>query len=87
MSMFLVPPTILPGLTLLGSAPGVDVTIECIVESYPAAFIVWSIEGNSQIKPNSQFGAKPAVLSTTREQKIEQLIENKTIYYYMYTYS
>ena len=71
MPMFLVPPTILPGLTLLGSAPGVDVTIECIVESYPAAFIVWSIEGNSQLKPKTQFSTKPAVLSTTGEQPIE----------------
>ncbi|XP_023346610.1 lachesin [Eurytemora carolleeae] len=38
------PPSILPGLSLMGSSTGRDVTLECIVESYPAAFIVWSIE-------------------------------------------
>ena len=48
--ILLVPPSILPGMSLLGSPAGRDVTLDCIVESYPAAFIVWSIEGRSILK-------------------------------------
>jgi hypothetical protein len=39
---------VLPGLSVLGSAEGKEVTVECIVDSYPIAFIVWSLEGLSQ---------------------------------------
>jgi len=37
------PPSILPGLSVLGSAAGNPLTLECIVESYPKSFVVWSI--------------------------------------------
>ncbi len=43
-----VPPSILPGLSVLGSPEGKEVTLECIVDSYPASFIVWSLEGNTK---------------------------------------
>ena len=40
--MYSVTPSILPGLSVLGSPPGRPLTLECIVESYPEAFVVWS---------------------------------------------
>ena len=42
---FLVSPSILPGLSVLGSAPGNPLTLECIVEAYPKPFVVWSFGG------------------------------------------
>lgn len=36
------PPYILPGLSVLGTAEGEKLTLECIVESYPQSFVVWS---------------------------------------------
>ena len=42
-----VAPTILPGLSVLGSAPGKPLTLECIVESYPEAFVVWTFGGET----------------------------------------
>ena len=42
-----VAPTILPGLSVLGSAPGKPLTLECIVESYPEAFVVWTFGGEA----------------------------------------
>ena len=43
-----VAPTILPGLSVLGSAPGKPLTLECIVESYPEAFVVWTFGGDRE---------------------------------------
>ena len=40
-----VSPSILPGLSVLGSAPGNPLTLECIVEAYPKPFVVWSFGG------------------------------------------
>ena len=35
---------------MLGSAAGNPLTLECIVESYPKSFVVWSIGGkNSEL--------------------------------------
>ena len=48
-----VPPSILPGLSVLGSAAGNPLTLECIVESYPKSFVVWSIGGRGDIFPKS----------------------------------
>ena len=45
MSSFSVSPSILPGLSVLGSAPGNPLTLECIVEAYPKPFVVWSFGG------------------------------------------
>ena len=44
----LVTPSILPGLSVLGSPPGKPLTLECIVESYPEAFVVWSFGGQKE---------------------------------------
>jgi len=35
------PPSILPGLSVVGSAEGQKLTLECIVESYPEPYVVW----------------------------------------------
>ena len=45
-----VAPTILPGLSVLGSAPGKPLTLECIVESYPEAFVVWTFGGDIRLE-------------------------------------
>ena len=46
-----VAPTILPGLSVLGSAPGKPLTLDCIVESYPEAFVVWTFGGDTSHQP------------------------------------
>ena len=46
MSSNSVSPSILPGLSVLGSAPGNPLTLECIVEAYPKPFVVWSFGGD-----------------------------------------
>ena len=45
-----VSPSILPGLSVLGSAPGNPLTLECIVEAYPKPFVVWSFGGGGHSK-------------------------------------
>ena len=34
---------------MLGSAAGNPLTLECIVESYPKSFVVWSIGGKNSV--------------------------------------
>ena len=44
-----VSPSILPGLSVLGSTPGNPLTLECIVEAYPKPFVVWSFGGGGHV--------------------------------------
>ena len=44
-----VGPSVLPGLSVLGSTAGSPLTLECIIESYPKSFVVWSFEGDNYI--------------------------------------
>jgi len=51
------PPSILPGLSVVGSAEGQKLTLECIVESYPEPYVVWR-RGDQILAEGDQLGHK-----------------------------
>jgi len=48
---------ILPGLSVVGSAEGQKLTLECIVESYPKPYVVWR-RGDQILAEGDQLGHK-----------------------------
>ena len=64
-----VSPSILPGLSVLGSAPGNPLTLECIVEAYPKPFVVWSFGGAGH---SHVFGCESSPISCNVRSSVSQ---------------